>query len=266
MNTLTLDGVDVMGQRLADEVSTKCNIWRPAAKYLEATWSTILILLKWFCGPEHFFTSEIILYPHFYSLVNQVLDVISRKPELTKISFLAHSVGGLVARYAIAKLYRHPNSTFDSKAEGTICGLEALNFITVATPHLGSRGNKQVLCWLIFLMAPLYFSILTIMWVQICLFKTMKILTVDTWLLVSVNCFGTIIYTFTHLFIYSIFCYVSIFFPTSYSCIFGVCGVYKILFSFASEHWIHMKWPKFDAQICLLFGKTKERRDFNFIL
>ncbi|KQJ95038.1 putative lipase ROG1 [Brachypodium distachyon] len=100
MNTLTLDGVDVMGERLADEV----------------------------------------------------LDVISRRPELTKISFLAHSVGGLVARYAIAKLYRDPNSTFDTKAEGNICGLEAINFITVATPHLGSRGNKQV---------PLLFGFIT---------------------------------------------------------------------------------------------------------
>ncbi|KAK3121009.1 hypothetical protein QOZ80_8BG0644630 [Eleusine coracana subsp. coracana] len=89
---LTLDGVDVMGERLADEV----------------------------------------------------LDVISRKPELTKISFLAHSVGGVAARYAIAKLYRHPNDTLDGKTKGTICGLEAVNFITVATPHLGSRGNKQV--------------------------------------------------------------------------------------------------------------------------
>ncbi|PQQ00091.1 putative lipase ROG1 [Prunus yedoensis var. nudiflora] len=26
----------------------------------------------------------------------------------------------------------------------TLCGLEPMNFITVATPHLGSRGNKQV--------------------------------------------------------------------------------------------------------------------------
>jgi hypothetical protein len=89
---LTLDGVDVMGERLADEV----------------------------------------------------LDVISRRPELTKISFLAHSVGGLAARYAIAKLYRRPNAGSDENTKGTICGLEAINFITVATPHLGSRGNKQV--------------------------------------------------------------------------------------------------------------------------
>nr|CAD1818502.1 unnamed protein product [Ananas comosus var. bracteatus] len=69
MNRLTLDGVDVMGERLAEEV----------------------------------------------------IEVINRRPQIRKISFVAHSVGGLVARYAIA-----------------------VNFITVATPHLGSRGNKQV--------------------------------------------------------------------------------------------------------------------------
>ncbi|AQK41683.1 alpha/beta-Hydrolases superfamily protein [Zea mays] len=77
-------------------------------------------------------------------LANEVLDVISRRPEITKISFLAHSVGGLAARYAIARLYRHPDSVSDGNTKGTICGLEGINFITVATPHLGSRGNKQV--------------------------------------------------------------------------------------------------------------------------
>lgn len=98
---LTLDGVDVMGQRLAEEV----------------------------------------------------LELIKHKPELRKISFVAHSVGGLVARYAIGVLYRPPvgakptDSSDNSPLEnsrGTIVGLEAVNFITVATPHLGSRGNKQV--------------------------------------------------------------------------------------------------------------------------
>lgn len=98
---LTLDGVDVMGQRLAEEV----------------------------------------------------LELIKHKPELRKISFVAHSVGGLVARYAIGVLYRPPvgakptdssdNSSLEN-SRGTIVGLEAVNFITVATPHLGSRGNKQV--------------------------------------------------------------------------------------------------------------------------
>lgn len=59
-----------------------------------------------------------------------------------------------MARYAIGRLYRPPkrekieNSSTNKCEEdtkGTLCGLEAMNFITVATPHLGSRGNKQVL-------------------------------------------------------------------------------------------------------------------------
>lgn len=58
-----------------------------------------------------------------------------------------------MARYAIGRLYRSPQkeNVEDSAAEtreehvkATIGGLEAINFITVATPHLGSRGNKQV--------------------------------------------------------------------------------------------------------------------------
>ncbi|KAB5564689.1 hypothetical protein DKX38_004743 [Salix brachista] len=101
MLRLTLDGVDVMGNRLAEEV----------------------------------------------------LEVIQRKPNLQKISFVAHSVGGLVARYAIGRLYRPPKKenvedstegTSKDSLKATIGGLEPMNFITVATPHLGSRGNKQV--------------------------------------------------------------------------------------------------------------------------
>ncbi|KAL3521381.1 hypothetical protein ACH5RR_019530 [Cinchona calisaya] len=101
MATLTLDGVDVMGERLTEEV----------------------------------------------------LEVIKRKPNMQKISFVAHSVGGLVARYAIGRLYK-PSSKgnpgdlstncCEEESKATIAGLEPINFITFATPHLGSRGNKQV--------------------------------------------------------------------------------------------------------------------------
>ncbi|KAL6509417.1 hypothetical protein OROGR_022727 [Orobanche gracilis] len=97
---LTLDGVDIMGERLAEEV----------------------------------------------------IGVMKKKPSLKKISFVAHSVGGLVARYAIGKLYRPPNKGSGEdvlangsieESKGTIANLEPINFISVATPHLGSRGNKQ---------------------------------------------------------------------------------------------------------------------------
>lgn len=32
----------------------------------------------------------------------------------------------------------------NEESKGKIAGLEPVNFITAATPHLGSRGNKQV--------------------------------------------------------------------------------------------------------------------------
>lgn len=41
----------------------------------------------------------------------QVLSVVRRWPEVQKISFVAHSLGGLVARYAIGRLYNY-SSTF----------------------------------------------------------------------------------------------------------------------------------------------------------
>ncbi|XP_076933374.1 putative lipase ROG1 isoform X2 [Bidens hawaiensis] len=110
----TLDGVDVMGTRLADEVKS----------------------------------------------------VIQRYPNLDKISFIGHSLGGLIARYAVAKLYTQDstnqvcqengnNGSLDEPitqanvcsehiSNGKIGGLEPINFITIATPHLGSRGHRQV--------------------------------------------------------------------------------------------------------------------------
>ncbi|MED6170268.1 hypothetical protein PIB30_029127 [Stylosanthes scabra] len=107
-------------------------------------------------------------------LAEEVLCVIRRWPEVQKISFVAHSLGGLVARYAIGRLYGYSsklgpvgtsrnskdeekteylNSCLEPDSETKIAGLEPVNFITFATPHLGSRGNKQLpfLCGLPFL-------------------------------------------------------------------------------------------------------------------
>lgn len=97
-------------------------------------------------------------------LAKEVEDVIKRWPGVCKISFVAHSLGGLVARYAIGRLYEPPMKTevaglngsclvreenvsdqcHKQSSEETVAGLEPVNFITVATPHLGSRGHKQL--------------------------------------------------------------------------------------------------------------------------
>lgn len=94
----------------------------------------------------------------------QVLAVVRQRPEVQKISFVAHSLGGLIARYAIGRLYENSlnlepasltgNSLSEEHKkylvqgneqphEAKIAGLEPINFITFATPHLGSRGHKQ---------------------------------------------------------------------------------------------------------------------------
>ncbi|KAJ8541755.1 hypothetical protein K7X08_002571 [Anisodus acutangulus] len=73
-------------------------------------------------------------------LANEVILVVNKrgKDNLKKISFLAHSLGGLIARYALTLLYTSSNN------KGLIAGLEPINFITLATPHLGVRGKKQL--------------------------------------------------------------------------------------------------------------------------
>ena len=96
------------------------------------------------------------------ALWKQVLDVVKKMSSLRKISFLAHSLGGLFARYAIALLYSLeaknegqssaqivPAARGSAKSRctsglGAVAGLEPINFITLATPHLGVRGRNQV--------------------------------------------------------------------------------------------------------------------------
>ena len=93
------------------------------------------------------------------------MQVVKRTKSLKRISFLAHSLGGLFARYAVSVLYSPAYFSSDesknlssstnansitpcSSRQGMIAGLEPVNFITLATPHLGVRGKKQVhSCW-----------------------------------------------------------------------------------------------------------------------
>jgi hypothetical protein len=66
----------------------------------------------------------------------QVRQIVRTRPGLKRISFVAHSLGGLFQRYAIGDLYKSGDST--------IAGLEPVTFVTMATPHLGMRGSKSV--------------------------------------------------------------------------------------------------------------------------
>ncbi|XP_042504008.1 uncharacterized protein LOC122081100 isoform X2 [Macadamia integrifolia] len=94
-------------------------------------------------------------------LADEVMQVVQKTESLKRISFLAHSLGGLFARYAISVLYssnlsvsdqpgladsrnENPENSACSSKQGTVAGLEPINFITLATPHLGVKGRKQL--------------------------------------------------------------------------------------------------------------------------
>ncbi|XP_054801051.1 uncharacterized protein LOC129305127 isoform X8 [Prosopis cineraria] len=90
-------------------------------------------------------------------LADEVMQILGKTKSLRKISFLAHSLGGLFARSAIAVLYSSDTCNADQPNKNCmedsqrasfstgemIAGLEPINFITLATPHLGVRGKRQ---------------------------------------------------------------------------------------------------------------------------
>ncbi|KAH8953804.1 hypothetical protein BDL97_08G045600 [Sphagnum fallax] len=96
-------------------------------------------------------------------LADEVQQIVDGTPSLTRISFVAHSLGGLFARYAIAALYTpqvdliedivllgEPQRQSQERPglqchqEAKVAGLVPVNFVTLASPHLGVRGKNQL--------------------------------------------------------------------------------------------------------------------------
>uniref|UniRef100_K3X862 DUF676 domain-containing protein n=1 Tax=Globisporangium ultimum (strain ATCC 200006 / CBS 805.95 / DAOM BR144) TaxID=431595 RepID=K3X862_GLOUD len=66
-------------------------------------------------------------------LAQEIQDIASQMPQLSKFSVIGHSLGGLYSRYAIGILF----------ARGFFVDVEPMNFITMATPHLGIRRPQR---------------------------------------------------------------------------------------------------------------------------
>ncbi|TPX32562.1 hypothetical protein SmJEL517_g04372 [Synchytrium microbalum] len=70
-------------------------------------------------------------------LIHETIATMKKKDQtVTRISFIGYSLGGLVMRYTIGKLYT--THFFDT--------IQPINFVTIATPHLGIRkkGNQTI--------------------------------------------------------------------------------------------------------------------------
>jgi len=66
-------------------------------------------------------------------LYDEVLDIISSNPQLTKISVIGYSFGGLVARFLIGRAFVE-----------NFWNLTPVNFVTMASPHLGIYSDATI--------------------------------------------------------------------------------------------------------------------------
>lgn len=66
-------------------------------------------------------------------LAAEVQQVVAKHPSLTTISFIGHSMGGLIARYTIGLLAK-PSTR-------TVAGLHPAHYISIASPHLGCSSS-----------------------------------------------------------------------------------------------------------------------------
>ena len=72
-------------------------------------------------------------------LASEIRELRGAHPSLQSISIVAHSMGGLLSRYAIGRLY--------DPGTRTVAGLQPRHFVAIATPHLGcdaARSPAQV--------------------------------------------------------------------------------------------------------------------------
>jgi hypothetical protein len=67
-------------------------------------------------------------------LAVQVIGILKDKPHISKVSFVAHNIGGLIARYAIGALNR----------DGHFDLVKPRNLVTFSSPHLGASSASAL--------------------------------------------------------------------------------------------------------------------------
>jgi triacylglycerol esterase/lipase EstA (alpha/beta hydrolase family) len=63
-----------------------------------------------------------------HRLAAEINSIVVATPSLERISFIGHSMGGLIARYAAGELY--------NPQDQSIAGLKPTHYVSMATPHL----------------------------------------------------------------------------------------------------------------------------------
>lgn len=93
--------------------------------------------------PQHTHTHRFATYQGIDTcgqrLADEVRAVAAAHPSLTRLSVVAHSMGGLMARYALGALF--------NPGQGRVAGLEPCHFVSMATPHCGCDADGVAQVW-----------------------------------------------------------------------------------------------------------------------
>ncbi|CEM31538.1 unnamed protein product [Vitrella brassicaformis CCMP3155] len=74
-------------------------------------------------------------------IASEMRQVIASHPSLRKMSVVAHSMGGVYARYALGTLLMQDGHREKAEGGSLIAGLRPVNFVTLGTPHAGVDGQ-----------------------------------------------------------------------------------------------------------------------------
>ncbi|KAM0281764.1 hypothetical protein ACHAQH_003346 [Verticillium albo-atrum] len=126
--TRTERGIKFLGKRLARYILSTCYPDQPFLPSLKGTAEAVANNIK----PDHEGKSS-----HKHSSIHQEeLPLTARPFKITSISFIGHSLGGLIQTYAVAYVQKHSPQFFDL--------IKPINFVTLASPFLGLSNENPL--------------------------------------------------------------------------------------------------------------------------
>ncbi|KAK4204990.1 putative serine esterase-domain-containing protein [Triangularia verruculosa] len=129
--TRTERGIKYLGKRLARHILSMTYPDQPCLPTAKAASEAIAATLK--ASSQKKGGSE---EAHKHSTIHHAPSPSNRSYKFTKISFIGHSLGGLVQTYAVAYIQKHSPQFFDL--------IEPINFIAMASPFLGLNHENPL--------------------------------------------------------------------------------------------------------------------------
>ncbi|MCJ1391422.1 hypothetical protein MMC18_004286 [Xylographa bjoerkii] len=129
----TEKGIQYLGKRLAKYV---LSMTYPDQPYMPIKKSVSKSISRAFTGQEPTDVHTGLPSHHNSSIYKEARNTSNLAYQITSISFIAHSLGGLTQTYAIAYIYKHSPEFFQK--------IKPINFVALASPFLGLSNENPI--------------------------------------------------------------------------------------------------------------------------